>query len=212
MPPEENKVTEEAAAAEKSADTGTDDSSETQESLIGGKPEESGSEGGGEAEATGAEAVDISIPDGVEVNQESLTEFKDAAQVLGLKSDGAQKLYDLYLKERVMSLEAEEKEFKEQQQKWIQDVKSDEEIGGADYLAKAKNANAALHRLASKGFMELVSNLGINNHPELVRLGHKIHTLLAEDTVTGAKAAATVVDSAEAKLRKEYPSMFLDQQ
>lgn len=208
MPPEENEGKEETGTAEDSAATGTDESSETQESLIGGKPEESGTEGGGEAEATGAEAVDISIPEGVDVNQESLTEFKDAAQVLGLKSEGAQKLYDLYLKERVMSLEAEEKEFKEKQQKWIQDVKSDDEIGGADYLAKAKNANAALHRFASEGFMELISDLGINNHPELVRLGHKIHTLLAEDTVKGGNSAATIVDSAEAKLRKEYPSMF----
>jgi hypothetical protein len=155
----------------------------------------------------GADGAQLKVPEGLQVDEKTLTGFKDLAQGLGLKGEGAQKLLDLHASELKRAQEAAGEAKKAQYQQWLDEAKADPEIGGAKWDASLATAQRALVRFGGEKLLKALDEAGVGNHPELIRAFVKAGTAIAEDTTAGTSSQAVVTDEA-AQLQKQYPSMF----
>ena len=117
------------------------------------------------------------LPEGVELDQASLDEFK---AVIGDKdltaSQRAQKIVDLAVKREAGRLE----QHKARVQGWVDEVKADKELGGD----KLEQTLAVAEKAVQLGPPELEAFLkasGLGNHPAMVKWAYAIGTRLSED-------------------------------
>lgn len=159
--------------------------------------------------ATPAE-LELKLPDGFKADDAALGAFKAHAKEFGLKSEQAQKLFDLYAGSQKAAEAARVAEQEQQQKTWVEAIKADQDIGGARLDASVQSARKAMQRFGSPELKTFLEESGLGNHPELVRAFAKAGRLLAEDSVAGSSnnGAATPANSEEALHRQLYPSMF----
>lgn len=168
-------------------------------------------EGEGEGEAEGEEpfvpltAEDVTIPEGFEVDEETLGSALEVMNDQALSpKERLQKLVDLQAAISQQGAEAQAKAWSDMQDQWRAEVQSDPEIGGAkmaENLARIKKGLEAAG--AGKEFFEALRFTGAGNNPHIVRMFHKLTKPYAEGgPVSGAPAQGKL--SLEQKL---YPSM-----
>jgi hypothetical protein len=161
-----------------------------------------------------AEYTDFTIPEGVAVDPEAMTEFKGISKELDLTQDQAQKLMD-FGSQRIKALaEAPYKLWADTQVQWQKDVKADPELGGANYEKTCQalgqifvpgEGNPFVKTLDEAGALkQALIVTGAGNHPEIVRLCYRISTLLKEPT---SISGAPIKDKGTAILDSLYPSM-----
>ena len=165
-----------------------------------GKPGEQGKEEGKGEEKNGdkgAEAVTaeaLKIPEGREYDQELGDSFLSVINNSELsRGELAQKLLDMYVQQQdkmFTALSESEKatnEFlKKQEQGYLESSKSDPEFGGAGFEANLNVIRAGRDRLATPGAVEILQNLGIHNHPDIVRMFYRAGLLVSEDKSIGS--------------------------
>lgn len=137
------------------------------------------------------------LPEGVQVDEALLGEFNTVAKELGLTQAQAQKLVDLQAKTAAAG-EAGRAEFleqalKAQSDKWVNEIKSDPELGGAKFDATVSTAVKAISTFFGDDFRQLLNDSGIGNNPALIRGMHKIGLAISEDklVIPGSDASAT---------------------
>lgn len=113
---------------------------------------------------TGAQ-VELKLPEGFQADEVTLGDFKSAAKEFGLKSEQAQKLFDLH--HRAMS--AQTAAYDAQSGSWEAATKSDGEIGGAALTESVGLASGLVKEFGSDALRQVLES-GLGNHPELVRL------------------------------------------
>ncbi len=190
--PADQKAEQKAAPAKAEADLLTGDDAD-------------GTDG---SDAKAAE-VEITVPDGVEVDKDVLTGFKTAAKEVKLDSKGAQKLFDYYVEQARQSEEKIQSAWQEQKAKWREAASKDKEIGGAKFDENVKSARKVMDKLGGSAFKQALKDLDIGNHPEIIRFMYRVGKALSEDSLSdvgGGPAAAS--SDAEAALRKAFPSMY----
>ena len=180
--------------ADKAATTTTDGREEN--ALLGGeeKPAEAKPDQGGEdpeggdpkaatkgAEETTAppEYTDFTVPEGMQVNEALMSEFKAQAAEMGLPQEAAQKLIDLQVKNTQAQIEA----FDRQRAEW----RSEFPAGAADPVVK--DAAYVLRRFDTDGALarELAES-GHGDNPRIIRFLAAIRKEFKEDAVhTGAE-------------------------
>lgn len=196
---------EDGASAKPAEPVGVGD--EPIEDILGGdlgegKPGEQGKEGKGEEKkedkgAGAAEAVTadaLKIPDGREYDQELGDSFLAVVNDAELsRGELAQKLLDMYVQQQdkmFTALSESEKatnEFlRKQEQGYLESSKSDPEFGGAGFEANLNVIRAGRDRLATPGAVEILQNLGIHNHPDIVRMFYRAGLLVSEDKSIGS--------------------------
>ncbi len=142
----------------------------------------------------------VELPEGVQMDEQLLTQFKSEAKELGLEPDKAQKLANMYAK-RVADANAEAVASHQRQvQDWETEVKNDPEIGGANYEASRETAIRAVDRFGTTELKAFLNETGLGNHPELVKVFHKIGKAIGEgkvitggESTTGAKDHASIL-------------------
>lgn len=146
------------------------------------------------------EYADFTLADGMEMNQEVLADFKGMAKELGLTQEAAQKLIDL--QSRMTSLQSEQTQqaLAAQSQAWAKAIREDAEFGGENYEKNVGIAVKAVERFASPELRSLLNDSGLGNHPELVKLFHRIGSAISEDSLvlSGTQASPqemTIVDA-----------------
>jgi hypothetical protein len=149
------------------------------------------------------------MPEGFKADDKLLAGFKPLASEFGLDVPKAQKLVDLYAGAVKASALAAETAWAEQQGKWAEDVKADKELGGAAF-EKTKVDVARFFGAHDKdgSIRQAINELGLGNHPALVRLAVRASAALAEDGTALRQAAGGGETDAQAVLRARYPSMF----
>jgi hypothetical protein len=142
------------------------------------------------------------LPDGVQVDEALLTKFNATAKELGLTQAQAQKLVDLQA-ETAAAGETGREEFlaqalKAQSDAWVNEIKSDPELGGAKFDATVSTAVKAISTFFGDDFRQLLNDSGIGNNPALIRGMHKIGLAISEDklVIPGSDASATEEPSA----------------
>jgi hypothetical protein len=157
----------------------------------------------GKAEATTAGPVELALklPDGVDAAfiKES---FEPLAKELGLKSEGAQKLVDLYQRSQTLFGERVQQAAKQQNEAWVAELKGDKEIGGANYEASHALAQKTIQRFGGDALVKYLGDLGVASHPELVRAFVRIGKAISEDTIGGG--TAQVAATSEEDLAKRW--------
>ena len=147
------------------------------------KAEGEGKETDDKDKAAGApeEYADFTVPDGVEMDADVLTEFKGIAKELGISQETAQKFIDLQAGMETKRAEALQQALADQSQQWMDQVKNDKEIGGEQYDSTVKLATKTIEAFGSPELRAVLNDSGLGNHPELVKFCHRIGKAMSED-------------------------------
>lgn len=123
----------------------------------------------------------FTLPEGMAMDQDMLDQYTPLFQKAGLSQEDAQKYIDDYVGKMTANMEGSEQVFTEMYEKkraadvatqseaWLTQLKSDKELGGANFESVRARV---LEAVASKGSPELkqaFNDLGLGNHPEIVR-------------------------------------------
>lgn len=182
-------ATTQAAAADEAGKTAADD----------GKPKE------GDAVTGAPEKYELAAPEGFELEPETTAAFEGVARELNLTNDQANKLVPLGA-QLVAKLQAQQTDAHQQQvAKWADEAKADKEFGGDKFDASLAVALKARDRFATAELKTLMDQTGLGNHPEMVRLFHRIGTAIADDSFVQAPAAGGQQKSA-ASVLFDHPS------
>lgn len=161
------------------------------------------------AAGTASAELEIKLPEGAKVDEKLLGEFKKKAKEWGFNSKQAQSLVEFQL----ASQAAAEKEFKEtfekQRQADIDALKADKEFGGPKYDATVKAAQNATKRFFGEEGSKLFTELGIDNHPGLVKGLARLNAAIAEDSIDGTvTSVASGTNTEEQRLRQMMPKSY----
>lgn len=137
------------------------------------------------------ETYNFNVPDGFVLNESAIADFTPIAKELGLSNEKAQKLADVYAKIESDKMIMREQEEQKKQDAFIQAVKNDKEIGGANFDKSIALANSVISRFGSKDLAEVLTSNGVANHPELVKLFYNIGKVISEDSVIPNKGDTT---------------------
>jgi len=164
----------------------------------GGGKDKAGQDDQGKPEAP-AEYADFSLPEGVEMDAEVLTEFKGIAKELGISQEAAQKLIDLQGRLETQRADAIQQALADQSKQWAEQIRSDKDFGGENYDSNVAVAVKAIEQFGSPELRQVLNDSGLGNHPELVKFCHRIGKAISDDSLvlggTQGKDEMTIVDA-----------------
>lgn len=176
-------------------------------STILGAPEGQGTQQGTDVTTTITKAPDkyeLKLSDGSRMSQTQVDEIATYAKARGLSQEQAQEL--LTREETAVNswASAQEQQFEQTKQKWVDELKTDKQYGGDKFNRTVELAKRAFSRFAPESFKELLNSTGLGNHPDLVKTFANIGAIMAEDSlVTGGTRAPTQKKSVEELLYGE---------
>lgn len=113
------------------------------------------------------------LPEGVEVDESSATNFKALAKELEMSPDAAQKIVAFAAQRELQRAEAHRETVKG----WGETVSADKELGKAENQAIARKA---VETFGTPELKTLLEGSGLGNHPELVRAFFKAGQAISE--------------------------------
>ena len=120
---------------------------------------------------------ELSLPDGFTFDEEIKNGLVEFAKEKNLTQEETQKLADLGVKMR----EKEVALFQETQKQWIEQIKSDPVLGGAQLNENIAVAKKAIDTFGTPELKKLLNDTGFGNHPEVVSAFYKIGKSISED-------------------------------
>lgn len=148
--------------------------------------------------------TDITVPEGAIVPDGFFEAFNPIAKDFNLSQEGAQALFDRLatdLQPKMIAAQAEK--WEGVKTAWAEATKTDKEIGGTEYDANVAIAQRALNTFATPELKQALSDYGMGNHPEMVRLMLRIGKAMREDSVIPPDGSGVGGD----KLKSLYPTM-----
>ena len=145
---------------------------------------EKGEEGDKDSESEEDKEVvyDLKAPEGSNFGQDRLDKIVSFSKEQGLSKEQAQALVD-----RDAKIEVEQKaELLQKSQQWVEDVKSDKEIGGERFGTSVEHAKRIISKYASDDLKKVLNDTGLGNHPELVRLFARVGKEMGSDEFVNA--------------------------
>lgn len=149
------------------------------------------------------EKYDLKTPDGVALDEAALAEFEPIAKELKLTNEQAQKLADIHTKRMQETERANAEQWKQTTANWVNDIKADKEIGGANMDSSVRHAQTALAKFGTPELKAQMDATGMGNHPELVRVFARIGKAMAEDNFIQSGKDGVVGDPA----KRMFPTM-----
>ena len=139
------------------------------------------------------EYTDFTAPEGVELDTEMLSSFKEFAKADNLSQAQAQKYIDLATGIVANQQDAFSNAMTETVAGWREASVSDKEFGGAQLQASMQIAATARDRFASPELKTYLNESRLGDHPEVLRMFVNIGKAISEDTfVQSGKAAREV--------------------
>lgn len=163
-------------------------------------------EGDDDAKAEGApeEYADFTMPEGMEVDKKSVERFTPVFKDMNFSQEQAQKLVDVQAQLVQEAQEAQIQQWNETRTNWLETARSDPEIGGDKFDGSLHDAGVAIRKYGTPELVQAFDELGIGNHPEIMRFVARVGKDLGEDTVRGGRSPAVSEKSVAQRL---YPSM-----
>lgn len=156
---------------------------------------------GDQAEAKAApKPIEVKLPEGVEVAAELIEAVKGAAK----DGETAQKLVDTLVATQKAAAEKVDAAWEQQKTKWVESIKGDKEIGGANLKTSAVEAEKAARQFGTEAFRSFLLETGFNHHPEVMRFLARVGKAIKEDSIAGTAAVAATTTSPEEILRARY--------
>jgi hypothetical protein len=137
---------------------------------------------------------DFKVPEGFELDEKVAAEIAPIFKDLGLNQAQAQRLVDFYTAKTQESADAPMKLWRETQDRWVNEIKADPEIGGKLDQVKVTVSRAIDSlgdpKLASE-FKEAMDYTGAGNNPAFIKAFYKLAQRVTEGTpVAGGKPSS----------------------
>ncbi len=130
-------------------------------------------------EPTGApETYEFTPVDGQEFDPEAIKAFEGVARENDLSQEAAQSILDTMGEVMQARRQAVVDD-------WLEQARSDKELGGDKLDQTLATAQKALDSLGSESLRTLLNDTGLGNHPEMIRFFHSVGSKLSEDTFVG---------------------------
>jgi len=155
----------------------------------GTAPGATGDQPKGETSTPPAE-LQIKLPEGVKLDTGLFDAFKPIAKDLGLKSEGAQKLVDLFVTAQQNAEKTRVEQHAERVTKWAEEARADKEIGNTNWDASVKAGQLALRKIGSPELAALLNETGLGNHKAVIGFFARVGKSLSEDSLSGTSAGA----------------------
>ena len=156
-----------------------------------GEAEGDGKSGDGKGdEGKAPEAYDpFTIPEGYTVDEGLQTEFTATARELNLDQDGAQKLVDYAPKFIDKIQQANADRWNDIRKEWVQELKSDKDLGGQKINETQERAQRALRKFDPTGNLSsFLGSTGFGDNAELVRFLVRVDQATGEDKIVDGDA------------------------
>lgn len=155
--------------------------------------------------------TDFKLPDGVKLDDATLSDLKAGLSEVGLPQDQAQKLIDrlgsrfVHADAVKAQLEAPFNQWRETQTEWAGKIKADPEIGGQNFEGMQSTIAKAIDSLGGKeaaAMREALDFTGAGNNPEICRLFYRAAKAITEGTHVSGRPPA----GAQSAASKLYPT------
>lgn len=123
----------------------------------------------------------LTMPEGVEVDQELLDELSPEFKAAGLTGKQAQALTDKFIAKQQARMKAQGEGWAKTVSGWVDEAKKDPEIGGAKWDGTVKSASGVVNKYGTPGLKEYLNASGGGNHPEMIRFMATVGALIGED-------------------------------
>ena len=144
--------------------------------------------------------ADFTIPEGAEVNQPRLDEFKTLAKEYNLSQEKAQGLIDLQAKLEEDNADKLLEAYEKTKEGWMKE--SIKELG-ADYKKELVFAEKTIAKFGTSDLRKVLNDTGLGNHKELVNFFVKVGKTISEDTFVEGEQKGKLKTDAELF----YPNM-----
>lgn len=145
------------------------------------------------------ETYDLKMPEGVELDKAAADEFTAVAKELKLDNPTAQKLADVAAK---MAQRQTEKHAA-LVQSWVEQIKTDKEIGGDKFEENLAVAQRALNEFGSPELKDVLNASGLGNHPAVVKAFYNAGKRISQDRIVTGSPKGGETDVA----KKLFPNM-----
>lgn len=156
---------------------------------------------GSSTQKTDEVVYEFEIPQGIEVDQARLDQFKGLAKELGLTADAAKKVVEMEVARVQQAAEQHLKTITG----WADAVKSDKEIGGDKLAENLATARKAID-LGPPELKELLNSTGLGNHPAVVKWALAVGKKLSEDAFVPGGKTTVPQNTEEARAARMYPT------
>lgn len=196
-----------AAGADAGAPGGSASAAADEGTVLGSPADGAEGEGGDKPQGEGAAVVpekyELTLPEGVTVDQAMLDEATPVFKKIGLSNEQASELVPVGLKMAEGAAKATVDQIvaagQAQRKEWLDAAKADTEIGGAKWEESTHNAAKALDAFGFKAghpFRKALEETGFGNHPDMIRAFAKIGAnMVGEDGDFIRTDAASPVDA-----------------
>ncbi len=149
----------------------------------------------------------LTMPEGVEVDQELLDALGPDFKELGLTNRQAQALADKFIKIGQDRETTRLENWSNRVTGWVDQAKADKDMGGAAWPATTQAATRAINVLGTPELKAYLESSGGGNHPELIRFAAKAGALIREDdpAAGGAEGEGKPVDPAHRLFPNDAP-------
>lgn len=127
------------------------------------------------------EKYDLKLPKDSPLEQSVVDRITEEAKKYGLSQDYAQHLIDREHNAVVSYVEAQKEALLAKSEAWVEEIKSDKELGGENFAKNAELAKRVVNRFGTEAFNKTLNDTGLGNHPELMRTFVKIGQAMSED-------------------------------
>lgn len=137
-------------------------------------------EGEKPAEAAPIVYETFKVPEGLALDEGVVKDFTAILAEAKAPQEVGQKMIDLYFKEVDKIGKYQNEVWDRTQEQWLNDIRSDAEIGGSRIETVHQTCGAVIERFGNENLRKALTMTGMGNHPEMVRFLNKIGSFLGE--------------------------------
>lgn len=150
--------------------------------------------------------TEFTVPEGAVIPDGFFEAYTPIVKDFNLSQEGAQALFDRLATDlQPKMIAAQQEKWEGVKTAWAEATKVDKEIGGTGYEANVAIAQRALNTFATPELKQALSDYGMGNHPEMVRLMLRIGKAMREDSVIQPDGAGG--DKNEDRINSFYKTM-----
>ncbi len=150
---------------------------------------------------------DLKMPEGIELDTELAEALGPEFAAVKLTNAQAQKFVDKYIEIQQARAAKQGEVWAGTISKWVDDAKSDKEIGGDKWDGTVSASRRAVETLGTPALKEYLNASGGGNHPELIRFMAKVGAMIKEDNPAsgGAEGAGKPAEAAHRLFPTDAP-------
>jgi hypothetical protein len=141
--------------------------------------------------------LELKNPEGMEIDGDSMSVFKQVAKDLELTQEQAQTM----LEKMAPAMNARQAELMSKaRDDWRQQATTDKEFGGDQLNANLAVAKKAMDAFGTPELTKLLNESGLGNHPEVIRVFYRAGKAISEDGFVSGQSTQSRVDDPAKRL------------